>query len=59
MKFEQPTELEYINIRENFDKIWTPDLFFIEERQGLIHQVIHPNLFVKIYPDGTVHFSAK
>jgi len=51
-------EKDVITLRDE-DPIWTPDLFFVEEREGRIHQVVQPNKFVSIKPDGEVLFSVK
>ncbi|KAG8185519.1 hypothetical protein JTE90_019773 [Oedothorax gibbosus] len=51
------------DIREvvlNNDKhIWTPDIFFVEEREGIRHSIITPNTFIRISKTGTVLFSTR
>ena len=36
-----------------------PDTFFRNERRGAMHNVLVPNLYVRIYADGTVLFSIR
>ncbi|GIY41027.1 glutamate-gated chloride channel alpha [Caerostris extrusa] len=40
-------------------KIWTPDLFFVQERQGIHHTLISPNVFILISPEGEVKYSVR
>lgn len=44
---------------KNVNDIWTPDLFFVGEREGSLHQLVHPNIFCRINPDGEVRYSVK
>ena len=37
-------------------QVWMPDTFFRNERFGRMHNVLVPNLYVRIYADGTVLF---
>ncbi|GFS86597.1 glycine receptor subunit alphaZ1 [Nephila pilipes] len=39
--------------------IWTPDLFFVQEKEGIHHSLIVPNSFIRINPDGEVLYSVK
>ena len=34
------------------DKIWKPDLFFSNEKKGHLHEIIMPNVLLRIYPNG-------
>ena len=36
-----------------------PDTFFRNERRGAMHNVLVPNLYVRIHSDGTVLFSIR
>ena len=40
-------------------KVWMPDTFFRNERRGAMHNVLVPNLYVRIHADGTVLFSIR
>lgn len=39
--------------------IWTPDLFFVQEREGIHHSLIVPNAFIRINPEGEVLYSVR
>ncbi|CAL1267169.1 unnamed protein product [Larinioides sclopetarius] len=39
--------------------IWTPDLFFVQEKEGIHHNLIVPNTFIKISPEGEVLYSVR
>ncbi|OXA57059.1 Glutamate-gated chloride channel [Folsomia candida] len=40
-------------------RVWMPDIFFINEKEGRLHGIIKPNEYVRIYPDGNVLFSVR
>jgi anionic glutamate receptor len=54
--------LKYSHIQQNIkylqlviaDRIWMPDIFFSNEKEGNLHKLMTPNLFTRIYPNGTV-----
>ena len=39
--------------------IWTPDLFFSNEKSGDFHHITVPNTFIRIYADGSVSYSTR
>ncbi|GBN42497.1 Glycine receptor subunit alpha-2 [Araneus ventricosus] len=39
--------------------IWTPDLFFVQEKEGIHHSLISPNTFIKISREGEVRYSVR
>ena len=39
--------------------MWIPDTFFPNEKQADFHKVTVPNQLVRIYPNGTVVYSAR
>ena len=41
------------------DRIWKPDLFFSNEKRGHFHEIIMPNVLLRIYPNGNVLFSIR
>ena len=41
------------------DKIWKPDLFFANEKEGHFHNIIMPNILLRIYPNGDVLLSIR
>lgn len=40
-------------------KIWMPDTFFRNEKIGSFHNILQPNLYIRIFPDGTVLYSIR
>ncbi|XP_037573217.1 glutamate-gated chloride channel-like isoform X2 [Dermacentor silvarum] len=51
-------QLAYV-IVENPDKLWLPDPFFSNEISGSFHNIIKPNVLVRIYHDGRVLYSVR
>lgn len=41
------------------NKIWRPDLFFKNEKKGHFHNMIMPNVLLRIYPTGNVLYSVR
>ena len=41
------------------NRIWKPDLFFSNEKKGHFHEIIMPNVLLRIYPNGNVLFSIR
>lgn len=39
--------------------IWTPDLFFPNEKSADIHEVMLANQVMKVFPNGTVRYSSR
>ncbi|CAL8083127.1 unnamed protein product [Orchesella dallaii] len=40
-------------------KIWMPDIFFINEKAGNFHNIIKPNVYIRIFPNGVVSISIR
>ena len=41
------------------NRVWRPDLFFKNEKEGHFHDIIMPNVLLRIYPDGMVLYSIR
>ncbi|XP_048579378.1 gamma-aminobutyric acid receptor subunit beta-4 isoform X3 [Nematostella vectensis] len=41
------------------DKIWLPDSYFVNAKQGSFHKVTKDNMMVMIQPDGQVQYNAR
>lgn len=39
--------------------IWTPDVFFSNERDGRTHDLLRPNIHIRILPSGQVSYSRR
>jgi anionic glutamate receptor len=50
--------LRYLTLKET-NRIWIPDTFFSNEKSGNVHNLLTPNLHVRIYPDGEVLYSVR
>ena len=42
-----------------FDRIWTPDIYFPNEKKANHHSITVPNRLIRVYKNGTVYFSAR
>ena len=51
-------KLKYLTLSDP-SKVWMPDLFFSNEREGHFHTIIVPNVYVRIFPDGWVLYSIR
>ncbi|XP_076059352.1 glutamate-gated chloride channel-like isoform X3 [Oratosquilla oratoria] len=51
-------KIKYLTLTET-DKIWMPDLFFKNEKTGHFHDIILPNLYFRIFPNGDVLYSIR
>ncbi|XP_055332849.1 gamma-aminobutyric acid receptor subunit alpha-2-like [Paramacrobiotus metropolitanus] len=41
------------------DRIWKPDLFFQNEKSAHLHNILVPNVFFRIYPNGDIMMSIR
>jgi anionic glutamate receptor len=48
----------YLTIPDT-SRVWMPDIFFINEKQGHLHNLIKPNAYVRVFPDGQVLYSVR
>ncbi|XP_076336041.1 glutamate-gated chloride channel-like [Tachypleus tridentatus] len=51
-------QMTYLTLTDP-DKIWKPDLFFANEKEGHFHKIIMPNVLLRIYPNGKVLYSIR
>ena len=40
-------------------RVWMPDLFFPNEKEGHFHNIITPNVYIRILPFGSVLYSIR
>jgi len=40
-------------------KVWMPDTFFRNEKIGAFHNILTPNLYIRVFPDGDVLYSIR
>ena len=56
------TRVKFFHLEKNAEylqlvvssRIWMPDIFVANEKKGILHQLITPNLFTRIYANGTI-----
>ncbi|CAN7983050.1 unnamed protein product, partial [Ixodes hexagonus] len=51
-------QIRFLNVHD-ISRLWIPDTFFVNEREGHFHNVMQPNVLVRIYPDGSVLYSIR
>ncbi|RWS24921.1 glutamate-gated chloride channel-like protein [Leptotrombidium deliense] len=51
-------EMPYLILTDP-NRIWKPDLFFSNEKKGQFHNLIMPNVLLRIYPTGDVLYSIR
>ena len=40
-------------------KVWMPDTFFRNEKEGRFHNILVPNVYIRIVPNGDVLYSIR
>ena len=40
-------------------KVWMPDTFFRNEKQGHFHSILVNNVYVRVFPNGDVLYSIR
>jgi hypothetical protein len=40
-------------------RVWMPDLFFQNEKEGHFHKIILPNVYLRVSPSGNVLYSIR
>jgi hypothetical protein len=56
--FSSLGKIKYLTLTDPY-KVWMPDLFFSNEREGHFHDIIVPNVYVRIFPNGAVLYSIR
>lgn len=51
-------KLKYLTLTEA-SRVWMPDLFFSNEKEGHFHDIIMPNVYIRIFPYGSVLYSIR
>ncbi|KAH6930530.1 hypothetical protein HPB50_014657 [Hyalomma asiaticum] len=51
-------DVQYVNLYDP-EKIWKPDAFFSNEKEGHFHDLPGPNFFIRIFPTGRVLYSTR
>jgi len=51
-------KIKYLTMTER-SKVWMPDTFFRNEKEAKFHNIIQPNLYVRVFPNGDVLYSIR
>ena len=51
-------KIKYLTMTER-SKVWMPDTFFRNEKDAKFHEIIQPNLYVRVFPNGDVLYSIR
>jgi len=51
--------LPYLTLAKPSSEVWMPDLFFSNELEGHYHDMLKPNTYTRIFPDGQVLYSTR
>uniref|UniRef100_A0A1B6DYL5 Glutamate-gated chloride channel n=1 Tax=Clastoptera arizonana TaxID=38151 RepID=A0A1B6DYL5_9HEMI len=51
-------KIKYLTLTEA-NRVWMPDLFFSNEKEGHFHNIIMPNVYIRIFPYGSVLYSIR
>jgi len=51
-------KLNYLTLTDP-SKVWMPDTFFRNEKEAKKHEIIVPNVYVRIYPNGDILYSIR
>lgn len=57
-RFPFAGRLKYLTLTES-SRVWMPDLFFSNEKEGHFHNIIVPNVYIRIFPNGSVLYSIR
>ncbi|KAH7643267.1 glycine receptor subunit alpha-2-like protein [Dermatophagoides farinae] len=59
LKFDDKNgQIKYLVLTDP-ERIWKPDLFFKNEKKGHFHEIIMPNILLRIYPNGDILYSIR
>ena len=53
-----PDKIKYLTMTDS-TKVWMPDTFFRNEKIGRFHDILQPNLYVRVFPNGDVLYSIR
>jgi len=50
--------IQYLTMTDA-SRVWMPDTFFRNEKEGQFHRIIQPNLYIRVYPYGDILYSIR
>jgi len=45
--------------QDSIDRVWTPDTYFPESKDGSFHDITKPNILMHVFGNGTVMHSMR
>ena len=58
MVYHISERIRYLTLTDA-SKVWMPDTFFRNEKIGAFHEILTPNLYIRVFPDGDVLYSIR
>jgi len=55
---DMKSKIKYLTMTDA-KKVWMPDTFFRNEKEGRFHNILVPNVYIRIFPDGGVLYSIR
>lgn len=52
------SKIKYLTMTDA-KKVWMPDTFFRNEKEGRFHNILVPNVYIRIFPNGDVLYSIR
>lgn len=60
LKYNESYGIDVIELDTKImERIWVPDVYFVNEKQATMHDVTVPNKMMYLYPNGLVLYSAR
>merc|ERR1719158_1766585 len=56
--FGMEDKIRYLTMTDS-TKVWMPDTFFRNEKIGRFHDILTPNLYIRVFPNGDVLYSIR
>ena len=56
--FQNIERIKYLTMTDA-KKVWMPDTFFRNEKEGRFHNILVPNVYIRIFPNGDVLYSIR
>ncbi len=53
-----PGQIKYLTMTDS-RRVWMPDTFFRNEKHGQFHNIIQPNLYIRVFPNGDILYSIR
>ena len=58
LTFSDSGRIKYLTMTDA-RKVWMPDTFFRNEKEGRFHNILVPNVYIRIFPEGYVLYSIR